>query len=131
MKKFIILILACLFSIQLDGQNQNLKTVTAKLLAIYEEEAKPYIIEMAEGRLDPKIKDSKEKETSIKTLIGIIETSQSIIKQEVMSRIENDDISIEMINDIIENQYKRFYPSLDYAYYEKVQKRTEAIISDQ
>lgn len=131
MKKLIFFILVCLFSIQLEGQNQNLITAKEKLLAIYEEESKPYIIEMAEGRLDPKIKDNKEKETFLKTLIGIIESSQSIIKHEVMSRIENDDISIDMINDIIENQYKRFYPSLDYAYYEKVQKRTEAIILEQ
>lgn len=132
MKKHLFILTIVLLSIDTFAQTPNLIKSTEAFLSIYQEEAKPYIIKMAEGRIDPNTKDERVREISLKTTIGLIESNHNLVRQNVMDHINNhDSISLDSINKIIKSKYERFYPSLDFAYYSKVNKRVKALIVKQ
>jgi|GEM_PF-6066715 hypothetical protein len=132
MKKHLFILTIVLLSIDTFAQTPNLIKSTEAFLSIYQEEAKPYIIKMAEGRLDPNIKDERVREISLETTIGLIESSQNLVREYVINEIKNDEsLSLEQINSLITNKYQRFYPSLDFNYYSNVNKRVKALIVEQ
>jgi len=132
MKKLLFIPIFILLTAKVSAQNQNIVASTDSLLSIYKDEAKPYIVKMAEGRIDPNIKDERTREISLKTIIGLIESNHNLVEQYVINQINNDSsINIEQINSLIQNKYKRFYPSLDYIYYSKVKRRVKNFLVEQ
>lgn len=132
MKKLLFITIIILVNVKVSAQNQNIYTSTNSLLSIYKDEAKPYIVKMAEGRIDPKIKDERVREISLETIIGLIESNHNLVRQYVINEIKNDSsLNIGQINNLIQNKYERFYPSLDYIYYSKVKRRVKTFKVEQ
>ncbi|WKV13378.1 hypothetical protein [Marivirga harenae] len=132
MKKLFFIPIIILLTVEVSAQDQNIAAITDSLLSIYKDEAKPYILKMAEGRIDPKITDERVREISLETIVGLIESNHNLVRQYVLNEINNDSsLNIAQINNLIQNKYERFYPSLDYIYYSKVNKRVKTLIIEQ